>query len=102
MSVDLMTLLTVLAMGAGTFAVRAGGYFIIRRIRTGPFLTAWMRHVPGAIFVSLVVPAVVAGGPAAWAGGAVTAVLATRRLPFVITLIGGVATVALARAFLPA
>ena len=100
MSVDLMTLLTILAMGAGTYLVRAGGYFVIQRIQAGPFLTAWMKHVPGAIFVSLVIPAVVAGGPASWAGGAVTAGLAVLRLPFVVSLIAGVATVALLRTIL--
>lgn len=97
MSVDLMTLLTILAMGAATYLVRAGGYFVIRRIQAGPFLTAWMKHVPGAIFVSLVIPAVVSGGLPAWAGGAVTAGLAALRLPFVVSLIAGVGTVALLR-----
>lgn len=101
MSVDLMTVLTILAMGAATYLVRAGGFFVIRRVQAGPFLTAWMKHVPGAIFVSLVVPAVVAGGPAAWAGGGITATLAALRLPFVVSLGAGVATVAAVRLLMP-
>lgn len=96
-TVDAAALVAIVAMGAVTFAARAGGFFIIKRVRVGPFLRAWMGHVPGAIFVALVAPAVVAGGPAVWLGSAVTALAAGRGLPLYVSLAGGVGTVALAR-----
>lgn len=99
-AVDAVTLATICAMAVATYAARAGGFFIIRRVNAGPFLQAWMRHVPGAIFVALVAPAVVSAGPAGWAGAAVTAAAARAGAPLAVTLALGVGTVAGLRAMM--
>lgn len=97
MSVDAVTLMVILAMALATYATRAGGFFIVRRLRMGPFMKAWMGHVPGAIFMALVTPAVIGAGPAGWAGAAVVVLSAYKGLPLVITLGLGVGLVALLR-----
>ncbi len=68
--VDTATLIAFLAMGAATFAVRAGGILMVRFLRPTPFLDAFLHHLPGAMFVALVVPALLKGGPPEWAGAA--------------------------------
>ncbi len=101
MSVDEATLLAILGMAAATYLTRAGGYFLVRRLPPGRFVEAWLRHIPGAMFVALVTPAVANGGPAAWAGAA--AVLAAARLwgNLVVSLLAGVGAVYLVRLALP-
>lgn len=100
MSVDSATLLAILGMAVATYATRAGGYFLVRRLPPTRFVEAWLRQIPGAMFVALVTPAVVNGGPAFWAGAA--AVLTAARLwgNLVASLLAGVAAVYLVRLLL--
>jgi uncharacterized membrane protein len=64
------SLLAILAMGAVTYATRAGGFWLARRLRPGPFLRAWLEHLPGAVFAALVAPMVLGAGPAGWLAAA--------------------------------
>jgi uncharacterized membrane protein len=64
------TLLAILAMGAVTYATRAGGFWLARRLQPGPFLRAWLEHLPGAVFAALVAPMVLGAGPAGWVAAA--------------------------------
>ena len=73
-----LNLVTVFAMGVGTFACRAGGYWLFSRFKPSPGLQAMLSYIPGCLFVSYVAPAVVDGGPKAWIGAAVA--LATMKL----------------------
>lgn len=66
--VDSLTLLAFIAMGAASFAVRAGGILMVRFLKPTPFLDAFLHHLPGAMFAALVLPALLKGGPAEWAG----------------------------------
>ncbi len=68
--IDPLTLLAFLAMGGATFAVRAGGILMVRFLKPTRFLDAFLHHLPGAMFAALVVPALLRGGPAEWAGAA--------------------------------
>ena len=79
---DPITLAAILGMGAATFACRAGGYWLFRQIKPTSFIRAMLGYIPGTLFVSFVVPAVVAGGwqPAAGAAGTLVAMIATRSL----------------------
>ena len=56
-------------MGTVTYATRAGGFWLAQRLAPGPFLRAWLEHLPGAVFAALVGPMVVGAGPAGWLGG---------------------------------
>jgi uncharacterized membrane protein len=73
-----LNLATVLAIGIGTYACRAGGYWLFNRFNPSPAVRALLAYVPGCLFVSYVAPAVYDGGPKAWVGAAVA--IATMRL----------------------
>lgn len=63
-------LLAILAMGLATYATRAGGFWLARRIEAGPFMLAWLQHLPGTVFAALVAPMVAGAGPAGWIAAA--------------------------------
>ena len=71
MHVDLATLLTSIGMGVGTYACRAGGYWLFDRFNPTPVMRTLLSYVPGCLFLSYVAPAVYDGGPKAWVGAAV-------------------------------
>lgn len=84
-------LLAIAAMGLVTYLTRAGGFWLASRLRPGPFLRAWLEHLPGAVFAALVAPMVVTAGPAGWAGAA--SAFAAMRLSgqFVVAILAGMA-----------
>ena len=61
MSLDPWTAAAILGMAAVTYACRAGGYWLFRQITPGPMLRAVLSYIPGTLFVSFVVPALLAG-----------------------------------------
>ena len=75
-------LLAIFCMALATYAARAGGYAVLRLWRPPRFVEAMLTHMPGCIFVSFILPSVVAGGP--WhvlaAGVAVVMMVFTRML----------------------
>jgi uncharacterized membrane protein len=91
MTVDPWTLLAILLMALATYACRGGGYWLFRQIKPSAKLRAILSYVPGTLFVSFVVPAVVQGGlqPLAGAAGTVAVMLATRNVA--LSIAGGVA-----------
>ncbi len=95
-----MTLAAIAGMAIVTYSIRAGGLFLIRRASPTPFVEAWLGHVPGAMFMALVVPGVAAGGPADWIAAGVTVAAARLRCPFALTLVIGIATAAILRPLL--
>ena len=62
-------------MALATFACRATGYLVLRRVQPGPFLRAFLGHVPGTLFVAFVAPAVVREGWAGLVGAAATLIV---------------------------
>lgn len=95
MTMDPWTLAVIAAMATVTYACRAGGYVVFRRISPGPTLRALFGYLPGALFVSYVVPALAEGRSPHWAGAVVTlgVMAATRSLVASIALGTGVAWV---------
>jgi len=58
--------LAILAMAAVTYLCRAGGYAILRAVRTPPFVEAVLRNLPGPLFVAYValsLPSLGVAGP---------------------------------------
>jgi uncharacterized membrane protein len=82
MTVDPWTLVAIAGMALATYACRGGGYWLFRQIRPTPFLRAVLHYVPGTLFVSFVVPALVNGGlqPTVGAAATLLAMIATRTL----------------------
>jgi len=97
MSVDSQVLLAILGMGLATYAVRASGFFLVQRLPRSRFLDGFLHHLPGAMFVALVTPPVLSGGPATWGGALAVVGCAAMRAPLLVSLIAGAATVALLR-----
>lgn len=80
MSFDPQTVLAILAMALATYACRGGGYWLFRQITPGPLMRAVLSYIPGTLFVSFVIPALVNGRPHSWVGAIVTlAVMAWSR-----------------------
>ncbi len=82
MSLDPMTLAAILLMGLATYACRGGGYWLFRQISPSPRVRAVLAYVPGTLFVSYVIPAILQGGLQPAVGAAVTlgVMIATRNL----------------------
>lgn len=89
---DGWTLATIIAMALATYLCRGGGYWLFRQIRPPAGVRAALGYVPGALFVSYVVPALAAGGPQQWAGAAVTAgVMVATGGNLLLAILGGTA-----------
>ncbi|HYE00619.1 MAG TPA: AzlD domain-containing protein [Alphaproteobacteria bacterium] len=108
MEADLLALtewwspLLILAMGVATYATRAGGLVLIKRMRLSPFVETWLGQIPGAVFIALVAPMVLRAGPPGWIAAALT--LAAARLwgNFLAAMAVGTVAIALLRALWPA
>ena len=88
---DVWTVAAIGAMALATFACRGGGYWLFRQIRPSGGVRAALGYVPGALFVSYVVPALAAGGVKEWVGAAAAAgiMIANRNLS--LAILGGTA-----------
>jgi uncharacterized membrane protein len=103
--IDPVTLLAILGMGLVTYATRAGGFWLMSvfgRSRTGqqgasPRLEAWLSHIPGAVLISLVVPAALSEGPEEIIALVATVLVAWRAKNLLLAMVVGVGTVALLR-----
>lgn len=91
MTLDPRTLLAIFVMGVATYACRGGGYWLFRQIRPSQTVRAMLGYLPGTLFVSFVLPALVQGGlqPMAGAAACVGVMLATRNM--VLSILVGVA-----------
>ena len=84
-------LLAIAAMTAATYANRAGGYVLFRALRPRPWLQTALDYVPGTLFISYVVPALVAGGLQPWVGAAATAAAMLRFRNLNVAVVAGTA-----------
>lgn len=93
MSLSPTVLIVIAAMAAVTYATRIAGLWLARRFQPSPRVEAALRHIPGAVLISIVAPLVLTGGPAeiVAAGIAAAIMLATDSLP--LAVIVGVAAV---------
>ncbi len=88
---------TTVCMALVTYAVRAGGMWLMGRVTPSPRVDAWLEQIPGAILVSLVVPTAPASGAAGATALLVTVVTAVRSDNVLFAMIAGVATIWLFR-----
>ena len=65
-------LAAILVMALATFLCRAGGYAVLRAFRPPRFVQSMLGHLPGAIFIAFLAPALANGGWMAWAAAGVT------------------------------
>ena len=88
-------------MGLATYATRAGGFWLIQRMRPSRFLEVWLGQIPGAVFAALCAPLVLNSGPAGWIAGLLTLVVARLSGNFLAAMATGVAAIALLRLISP-
>lgn len=98
MSIEPLVGLTILGMALLTYATRAGGLWLMGRVEPTPRVAAWMRHIPGAILVALVAPAVLTGNLADAVAGLATVLVAWRTRNVLLAMVVGIVVVAGLRA----
>ena len=83
-------LAAILGMVAATFLCRAGGYAILRVTRPPPFVQAMLQHLPGAIFVAFLAPALAQGGWPSWVAGGAALLVQARLGRMALSILAGV------------
>ncbi len=92
MSLDIDTLLAILAMAAATVATRLSGIFLLRYLTIGEQAREALDAIPPAVLMAVIAPTALATGWAETIACAVTA-LAALRSPLLVSVAAGVATV---------
>lgn len=97
MTLDLSTMLAILAMAAATVLTRLSGLFLIERIQLSGRAKQALEAIPPAVLMAVVAPTALMTGLAETIACAVTALVALR-LPLLASTAIGVASVAVLRA----
>ncbi|WP_105427364.1 MULTISPECIES: AzlD family protein [Neorhizobium] len=97
MTVDLATLIAILAMAAATALTRLSGLVLIRHVSLEGSRRKAIESIPPAVLMAVVAPTAFATGIAETLACAVTA-FAALRLPMLVSVALGVASVAILRA----
>ena len=93
MSVDPLFFLAVVLMGLATYGTRVSGYLLLRGVKIEGRAKAAMDAVPPAILTAVIAPTVFLNGWAEMIAGAITMVAALLRLPLLVVIATGVASV---------
>jgi uncharacterized membrane protein len=96
MTLDINTLFAILAMAAATVFTRISGLVLIRHFDMDERRRTAIEAIPPAVLMAVIAPTAFATG---WAEtfACVATALAARRLPMLVSIVIGVATVALLR-----
>ena len=78
-------------MAVATYACRGGGYWLFRQISPSPLVRAILSYIPGTLFVSFVVPAVIKGGLQPAVGTVATLLVMIYSRNLALAIIAGVA-----------
>ncbi|MCQ1835964.1 AzlD family protein [Neorhizobium galegae] len=97
MTVDLATLVAILSMAAATVLTRLSGLVLIRHVSLEGNRRKAIESIPPAVLMAVVAPTAFATGIAETLACAVTA-FAALRLPMLVSVALGVASVAILRA----
>lgn len=89
----------ILGMALVTYGLRAGGLWLMGRVTPSPWIDAWLRHIPGAVMVAIVAPAVAARGPAEIVATLATVLVMARIGNVALAMVVGVGLVVVLRGF---
>ncbi len=87
----------ILALSAGTFAIRLSGVLIGQRIPSHGAWARGLRALPGCLIVSLVALSLLSGGPTEWTAGLVAVIVAVVTTNLPLTMAAGIAAAYLLR-----
>lgn len=97
MSIHPSALLAIVLMAVVTYAMRAGGYWIMGRVTLSPRIAAMLAYLPGAVLTSLVVPAVLGEGVPGVIALIATAVVMRWRGNLLLAMLAGIGAIWLTR-----
>ena len=97
LSLHAPTVLAILGMAAAVYLIRAGGLFLARRVTPSAPVEAFLNHLPGAMFVALVVPTIIEGGTLYIGAALATLASARLRAPLVVSMAVGIGTLLVLR-----
>ena len=100
MTVHLATLSAIIGMALATYATRIAGLFLMRYVNVKGRTKAAFDALPPAILMAVIAPTILATGVAETLAAAVTATSAFLRLPMIVTILIGMASVVLLRLFI--
>lgn len=90
-------LLAILLMGIVTYALRAGGFWLMGRVTISPRMEAALAYLPGAVITALVVPSSLEAGFPGIAGVGVIALVMWKRPSLLLAMAAGIGAVVLLR-----
>jgi uncharacterized membrane protein len=93
MVTDANTLLAIAGMALATYATRTGGFALMRFMQVKGRMKAALDAMPAAILMSVIAPTVIGTGVAETLAAVITAAAAILRLPMIVTIIIGIASV---------
>lgn len=96
MSLDMTTLIAIIAMAVATYITRIAGLFVADRLVLTGRAKAAFDAIPPAVLVSVIAPTALTTGWAEAIAAAITAVVAFR-LPLLATIVVGVVSVVVLR-----
>ena len=97
MTLHFTTLLAILGMALATYATRLAGLFLMRHVNVKGRTKAAFDALPPAILMAVIAPTILATGVAETIAAAITAASAYLRLPMIVTVLIGMASVVLLR-----
>lgn len=100
MNLDPLTLTAILGMALVTYLTRAGGIWLIERFAPSKKAEAALRAIPGAVLISIVLPAVAQQGLAEMFATLATGAAAWRTKNPLGAMLVGVITIILFRRFI--
>lgn len=100
MTLHLTTLLAIIGMALATYATRISGLFLMRHVNVKGRTKAAFDALPPAILMAVIAPTILATGVAETIAAAITAVAAVLRLPMIVTILIGMASVVFLRVFI--
>lgn len=90
--------LAIAAMAAVTFAIRAGGFFLMGYVPLTPRVRSIFNALPGAVVMAIVLPLVVRNGLPAWAAVVASIAVMVLRRNDMLAVVCGMGAAALIRA----
>jgi uncharacterized membrane protein len=88
-------LVVIALMGIVTYALRAGGYWLMGRVSISPRMEAALAYLPGAVITALVVPSALEAGFPGVVGVGIVALVMWMRPNLLLAMLGSMATVVL-------
>ena len=100
MTLHLATLVAIIGMALATYATRVSGLFLMRHVNVKGRTKAAFDALPPAILMAVIAPTILTTGVAETIAAAITAASAFLRLPMIVSILIGMASVVLLRVFI--